>query len=476
MNEDINKVTLIGYEGEKTIPEVRNKKDIIIENRIYIGNTDKSKIFNILKKIPILHAIVKGIMLLMKLLFILLSISRYEVIIIQNPPCIPVFFAAWLISLVNSSHILIDWHNLGYSMFEDKLGSKHILVKISYIIEKIIGYLAHSHICVSKAMSIWLLDHFNINTTVLYDRPANMFSSDGPQLKERHRLLSQLNMTDENYFPELYHDNMNNKSNICETVQTYVDGETGKICLRDDFAPILLSSTSWTADEDFNLLLNSLVSLDQHLCNIHENNNINNKMPFRILTVITGKGPMKKEFEDKVSNYRKQGKLTRIAICTPWLEPSDYPIMMSCVELGVCLHTSTSGLDLPMKVIDMFGSGVPVVAVSFPTLPELIKHKENGLIFQTSDELFILITNLLFPKIKHQFSISNSINYEIPTLKYLKNGVLQFEKWDDNWNKNLRQHIKNCINKTNHKRLLRRYYLLSFILLILMFLYKYFYV
>merc|ERR1719240_831963 len=103
----------------------------------------------------------------------------------------------------------------------------------------------------------------------------------------------------------------------------------------------------------------------------------------RVVVIITGKGPDRDTFERRA----KELKLQRIHICCLWLKFEDYPVCIGSADLGVSLHSSSSGLDLPMKVVDMLGSGVPVLALNYDCITELVEEGRTGEIFNDSQDL-----------------------------------------------------------------------------------------
>lgn len=85
----------------------------------------------------------------------------------------------------------------------------------------------------------------------------------------------------------------------------------------------------------------------------------------RLLVLISGKGPLRASFEREVAERETSGRWTDVTARCVWLDVEDYPKFLGSADLGISLHQSSSGLDLPMKVVDMFGCGVPVLARNF---------------------------------------------------------------------------------------------------------------
>lgn len=87
------------------------------------------------------------------------------------------------------------------------------------------------------------------------------------------------------------------------------------------------------------------------------------------------------------------------------------------------MHMSSSGVDLPMKVVDMFGAGLPVAAYSgYESFTELVRDGDNGRGFETAEELAVILTRLL----------SSQGGTELETLR--KGAVAEgSRRWDKEW-------------------------------------------
>ena len=425
-------VTAIGYTGEGLIPALHHQQIGDVN-----GPSHASQRFQIIRfNTPTLF---KGspfyfVWRLLSLAYylsyaLLFSVSKHPIdfILVQNPPAIPLLGISYVFCRLIAFRqrrrrpgLIFDWHNLGYSMFRN--GS--MLQRLTKLYESFMAPLADGHLTVTKSMKEYLLTHMGVTTTnidVLYDCPPLMFEP--LNAHEQHKIISKLNTELLKACPETWMSEFD-KSDTKKTLLTeeFVNKE-GAVCFRHrpGRPALITSSTSWTPDEDFGLLLKALLTLDNK---IKMNSN---DAKLRVLVIVTGKGPERSSYEEQMSKLQ----LDFVAIVTLWLEASDYPKLLACADVGVSLHTSTSGLDLPMKVLDLFGCEVPALAHDFSCLRELVKDRVNGRIFSTSDELANLMYTLLQP-----LSLQDSIptpNHSFGDLKTYSEQLRGRTRWHTNW-------------------------------------------
>lgn len=185
---------------------------------------------------------------------------------------------------------------------------------------------------------------------MLYDRPPEHFRS--ISMQEKHNLFMKLSKTYPAFLPRNSDDFK--ASGVQESTCFTQKLTSGSIVAKPNRPGLVISSTSWTPDEDFEILL---TALDRFEARVSQSGS---QLP-DLFCVITGKGPLKKDYEKRIVERNWK----HIQVVMPWLEAEDYPRILAASDLGVCLHYSSSGLDLPMKVVDMFGCGLPVCAINF---------------------------------------------------------------------------------------------------------------
>ena len=432
------KVQLIGFEaGERCFPAIEGCANI---SRLSVSSPFAKwprSLFLIYAPLKVLQQILS---LLWLLLFIAPLPSGKSAILVQNPPSIPTLFVCWIASRIRGCKFVIDWHNFGYTVLALSLSRNHPLVSLSRVYERFFASRADAHLCVTRAMKSWLCENWSLrpdSITVLHDRAPEAFRN--TTLREKHALFLRLSpqLPTTNTFSVTNTTNKPSSSSslskrqrddlvASNTVETLFTSSSG--AWKRDRPALLVSSTSWTADEDFGILLDALVALDVAAADASL------RLP-NFVVMVTGKGPQRAMYEARMAVL----KLNHVRIVTAWLEAADYPLLLSCADLGICLHYSSSGLDLPMKVVDMFGAGIPVCAVGFSCLDELVRHGVNGIVFKTSAELAQQLQRL--------FSGFNDNDENKggeggpKELMSLRDGVKAFqnERWQEHWRRNAQQ-------------------------------------
>ncbi|KAJ3197213.1 mannosyltransferase [Irineochytrium annulatum] len=99
-----------------------------------------------------------------------------------------------------------------------------------------------------------------------------------------------------------------------DSLLTHTSGSSVK--LRDMRPALIVSSTSWTEDEDFSMLLDAISKLDSFAVSTPA-------LP-EFVFVITGKGPRQKMYKEEIKNL----KLKKCRILTAWLDLEDYPKLL----------------------------------------------------------------------------------------------------------------------------------------------------
>lgn len=327
---------------------------------------------NVPVRAVVVRLLVKALCQVFDILALFWQLRGSDYLLVQNPPAIPILPLAVVYCFLTRTKLIVDWHNLAFSILQLKFNgnSKHPLVRASYWIERLCSRGAHYNLAVTEAMKNYLIENFHLrpkSCVTLYDRPAPQFKP----INDRRATWSQFSQN----------------SSLGAALDTRWKPTP------DDM--VVVTSTSFTPDEDIGLLIKALRKYD-----LQEKASLT-----RIICYITGKGPLKSKFIDMVESH----KWTKCSVNFVWLSSEDYPRLLGICDFGVSLHCSSSGLDLPMKALDMFGSGLPVLSYDYPVVHELIKNGENGITFHDADSLLKSINSLIDDRILYQKLLNGAI-------------------------------------------------------------------
>ncbi|KHJ78453.1 hypothetical protein OESDEN_21926, partial [Oesophagostomum dentatum] len=267
-----------------------------------------------------------------------------KLILMQNPPALPTMFVCWMVARLKSAKFVIDWHNYMWSVIKDKSGIEQLTlprlvedgsegkdtnkdtvvrrkptreerdaavvanrrkrhssgekrerkyIEWVYRWEGACGRRADAGLCVTRAMREDLQRAWGVHAAVFYDRPPSCKFREFT-LNDKHELLLHLGLSANG---QVF------GANTAEDTTRFTirDSSTRQVQLREDRPLLVISSTSWTPDEDFQILLdavkkyNDVAAINRSTCF----SSPATRLPIIVL-VITGRGPLKEYYMEKI--------------------------------------------------------------------------------------------------------------------------------------------------------------------------------
>lgn len=319
-------------------------------------------------------------------------LQKPDLVLVQNPPAFPTLAVAWWTLRRRGARgrrpgvrFVIDWHNLGFTLLQLRLGEWHPAVRLARWLEKRDARRVDGNLCVSRGLAAFLQTRFGVEGAgVLYDRPASAFVPVSPIARGQYR-----------------------------------QALFGRLGIHANPVGFIVCPTSWTEDEDFDVIIDAVVRLEERVRG-WEAAQPSRRFPDLVI-LVTGDGTRRAEFERRFAGLPAR----RIQLRARWLDPEDYPGVVGSADIGLCLHRSSSGLDIPMKIADLFGAGVPVCALDYGAcLAERVRHADNGLLFSKDTQLADILFDLF-----HAFPADQQL------LDRLRAGARKSARptWEEGW-------------------------------------------
>jgi beta-1,4-mannosyltransferase len=282
----------------------------------------------------------------MRLAWLLAAAGPFDVAIVQNPPALPALPLALLATQARGARIIVDWHSRTAAMLGLRLGRRHAVVRLVNRLEGWLARRASHHFAVSHAMQADLRARFGIDAAVLHDRPR---LKPAPLNAEQRIAIVRRALN------------------------------TRRVASAPDDAIVLVSPTSFSADEDMDMLLDALALAER-------------RSDRPIILFATGYGPLRPKFEARARKVATD----KLRIVTGWLPEPLYRDLLRAADLGISMHRSASGVDLPMKVVDMVEAGLPAAVFDYgPCLSELVPPELKPFMFTDTESLASRLGELL---------------------------------------------------------------------------------